>query len=166
MMMMFAAVAVVVVMTGVGMVMIMSTMRMIMVVAAVRVIVMAVVMIMGVVMRMIVAAVGMGVGIRMVMIVSAMSVVVIVTMRTVHIEFHAFDVGFGGAADVQMPVLIERQFTQLGFQFPRVHAEVDHGAEKHVAADAAEDVEVESGHGRDEGWVADEIDRKPLGVVC
>jgi hypothetical protein len=75
-----------------------------------------------------------------------MAVLVVVAMRPMDIEFHAPDRGLRAAMEVQVPVLVERELAKLGFELPRVHAEVDHRAEKHVAADAAEDVEVKGFH--------------------
>jgi hypothetical protein len=72
---------------------------------------------------------------------------VVVAMRPVHVELHAFDGGLARAVDVQVPVLTERELAQFRFKFPGIHAEVDHRAEEHVAADAAEDVEVKGFHG-------------------
>ena len=62
------------------------------------------------------------------------------------IELHALDAGFLLARDVKM-IAAEFQFLQLAFQFVRIRAEVNQRANQHVAADAAEDVEIKRFHG-------------------
>ena len=64
-----------------------------------------------------------------------------VLMREVNIEFNAFNGGFVSAGNVQM-VTIELQLFQFVLQFVRINTEVEQRADKHVAADAAEDVEI------------------------
>ena len=57
------------------------------------------------------------------------------------VEFDAFDSGFGTARDVEV-VPVEAEFFQLAFQRGGFDAEVDQGADEHVTADAAEQVEI------------------------
>ena len=80
--------------------------------------------------------------------VTVMVVVVIVVVREVDIELHAGDAGFLLARNVEV-IAVELEFLQLAFQLARVHAEVEQRADEHVAADAAEDVEVKSFHSFD-----------------
>ena len=70
---------------------------------------------------------------------------VFVIVRQMHVEFHAFDAGFLFARDVQV-VAAKLQFFQLAFQLVRVRAQINHRADEHVAADAAEDVEIKRFH--------------------
>ena len=71
--------------------------------------------------------------------------VVVVFMREMHIELDAGDALAFVLADVQMEA-VEFEFLQLAREFVGVHAEVEQRADEHVAADAAEDVEIESFH--------------------
>ncbi len=43
-------------------------------------------------------------------------------------------------------ITLEMKFSQFMFQLMKIEAEIDHGAEKHIAAHAAENVEVKSFH--------------------
>ena len=43
-------------------------------------------------------------------------------------------------------IFVQSQLLQLTLEFPSIHAEVQHRGNKHVATDAAEDVEVKSFH--------------------
>ena len=45
-----------------------------------------------------------------------------------------------------MIVVVQTEFFQFAFQRLEVHAEIEQGAEEHIAADAAEQVEVEGFH--------------------
>jgi hypothetical protein len=119
-------------------------------------VVMPVLVFMRVLVRMAVPAVIVGMGVRVFM---SVAVLVIVAMRPVDIKLHAVDGRLVRAVDVQVPVLVEREFAELCFELPGVHAEVDHRAEKHVAADAAEDVEVKGFHGMtdDKGPMTKEV---------
>src|SRR5438046_9850963 len=68
-----------------------------------------------------------------------------VLMREQHVEFHAGDVGFLSAGDADVPS-VELEFFQFLLQCPGIDAKIEHGAEEHVAADAAENVEVQCLH--------------------
>ena len=63
----------------------------------------------------------------------------------VHVELHAFEVAFLLARGVQV-VTVQFQLGQFDFQLVQADAEVEHGPDEHVAADAAENVEVKSFH--------------------
>ena len=67
------------------------------------------------------------------------------TIFHLHIEFNPGDAGFLFAENVKMPA-VELQFFQLAFQFARVHAQINQRADEHVAADAAEKIEVKRFH--------------------
>jgi len=70
-----------------------------------------------------------------------MGVLVAVLLRKVNVEFDAFDGRFVGAGNMQM-VAVELQPLQFVLQVVWVHSEIEQGADKHVAAHAAEDVEI------------------------
>jgi len=74
-----------------------------------------------------------------------MIIIVIMFILQVDIEFYAGDSGFFPARDVEV-VAIHAQFFQFVLEPMGVHAQIQQGANEHVAADAAEDVEVESFH--------------------
>ena len=65
--------------------------------------------------------------------------------QEVDVELDAFDVSLGFAGDVQL-IAVEIKLGQLGLERRRIDAEVNHRAEKHVAADAAENIEVKCLH--------------------
>ena len=67
-------------------------------------------------------------------------------MRQMHVELHAFDRGLVLAGDMQM-VAIQFEFAQRARELVGIHAEIKERADEHVAADAAEEVEIESFHG-------------------
>jgi hypothetical protein len=73
----------------------------------------------------------------------AMGVVVIGLQ--VNIKFDAFNVGLLAPGDVEM-VAGDRQLAQFAFEFDGIDTEVDERAHEHVAADAAEKIEVERVH--------------------
>jgi hypothetical protein len=64
----------------------------------------------------------------------------------VNVELGAGDAGLRAAADMQV-VAIELQPAEAAFQFAEINAEVQQRTEEHVAADAAENVEVKGLHG-------------------
>jgi hypothetical protein len=74
-----------------------------------------------------------------------MTVIVLVVIGEMNVEFYAGNSGFFLAGDVEV-ITIDAQFLQFVFELMRVHAEVQQRAEKHIAADAAEDIKVESFH--------------------
>ena len=84
-----------------------------------------------------------------VMIVIVMRMLVCVSVSMVigqmDVEFHTGDAGFFLAGDVEV-IAIDVQFLQFKLELVRVDAEVQQRAEKHVAADAAENIEVKEIH--------------------
>ena len=104
------------------------------------VVVLVVVMVIVVIMVMIVIMV-----VTMMMMLVRVVVRMFVVIRQMHVEFHAFDAGFLFARDVQV-VAVELQFFKFVLQLVRVRAQINHRADEHVAADAAEDVEVKRFH--------------------
>ena len=75
-----------------------------------------------------------------------MVVLVVMLILQMNIKFHAIDSRFFPARDVPQVVTIHAQFFQLVLELVRVHAQIQQRADEHVAADAAEDIEVESFH--------------------
>jgi hypothetical protein len=71
--------------------------------------------------------------------------VMFVGVGQMDIKLHAGDAGFLLARNVQM-ITAEFQFLQLAFQLAGIRAEVNQRADEHVAADAAEDVEIKRFH--------------------
>jgi len=61
------------------------------------------------------------------------------------IKLHAGDAGFLFARDVKM-IAAEFQLLQLALQLARIRTEVNQRADEHVAADAAENIEVKRFH--------------------
>jgi len=74
-----------------------------------------------------------------------MSMFVMVVVFQMNIEFDAFYARPALAGNMQM-IFLKPQFFQLLFELMKINAEVEQRAEKHVAADAAEDIEVNSFH--------------------
>jgi len=74
-----------------------------------------------------------------------MRMIVIAVMRQMDIKLHSLDLGLLLARGVQM-VAIEFQFPKFVFQFVKIHAEVEQRPDEHVAADAAENIEIKSFH--------------------
>ena len=68
----------------------------------------------------------------------------------VDVEFHALDAHLLFPRGVQV-VAVEGQFLQLPLQGAELNAEIQQRAEEHVAADAAEQIEIERFHGKREG---------------
>jgi len=75
----------------------------------------------------------------------SMRVLVTVPMRKMNVEFYSANGGFLASRKVQM-VTTQRQLSQLPLQLAAIDAQIDQRAEKHVAADSAEDVQVECAH--------------------
>src|SRR3989442_10340877 len=65
--------------------------------------------------------------------------------REMHIELDSADVRLLSARDAQVPA-VELELVQFALQNVNIDAKVDHRAHEHVAADAAEDIEVKSLH--------------------
>ena len=70
---------------------------------------------------------------------------VIAGVGQMDIKLHAGDAGIMFARDVEM-IATEFQLLQLALQLARIRAEVNQRADEHVAADAAENVEVKRFH--------------------
>jgi hypothetical protein len=68
-----------------------------------------------------------------------------VVVRQMHVELDSFDAGFLFARDVEV-IAAKLQFFQFVLQLVRVRAQVNHRADEHVTADAAEDVEIKRFH--------------------
>ena len=87
-------------------------------------------------MRMSVTVFMRGVGMRMFMVVIA---------GKVNVELHSFNAGFVAAGHVQM-IAFERQLFQFARQLIGIHAEIDQCADEHIAADAAENIQIQGLH--------------------
>jgi hypothetical protein len=74
-----------------------------------------------------------------------MLMLVVMLVRKMHVKLHAFDGGLVLARDVEV-IAVELEFTEFVLEFVRVHAQINQRANEHVAADAAEDVEIEGFH--------------------
>jgi hypothetical protein len=72
-------------------------------------------------------------------------VVMFVGVGQMDVKLHAGDAGFLLARDVKM-ITAEFQLLQLALQLAVIHPEVNQCADEHVAADAAENVEVKRFH--------------------
>src|SRR6266850_261509 len=68
-----------------------------------------------------------------------------VLMRKVNVEFDSLDGGFMSAGNVQM-IAVNLQFLQFVLQVVRVNAQIEQRADKHVAADPAEYVQIQRFH--------------------
>jgi hypothetical protein len=113
------------------------------------VLMMMVVVPMLVVMIMLVVMVLMGVGVRVSVRVSVRRpggrcVGVLVVMFQMDVKFHAADGRFLPARDVQV-IPVQPELGELGFEPARVHAQVEQGGDKHVASEAAYQIQVENG---------------------
>ena len=73
------------------------------------------------------------------------AVIAFTTIRQMHIKFYPINRAFLPAIGAER-VALELEFLQFLFQRIKIHAQIDHRAQKHVAADAAEDVEVKGFH--------------------
>jgi hypothetical protein len=72
-------------------------------------------------------------------------VMMFVGVGQMDIKLHAADAGFLLARDVKM-ITVEFQLLQLVLKPARIHAEVNQRADEHVAADAAENIEIKRFH--------------------
>ena len=72
---------------------------------------------------------------------------VFVVVREVDIELDAADLRFLAASGMKV-VAVELELLQFRFECGGIHAEIQQRADEHVAADAAEDVEIKSFHVR------------------
>ena len=71
--------------------------------------------------------------------------VMLVLMREMHIELHPFDVGLVPARDVQM-IAFELELFQLPLQFLGINTQIQERADEHIAADAAENIQIQGLH--------------------
>ena len=86
--------------------------------------------------------------VRMIVFIMIMVVRMIVAVAMVvemHVELHAVDAGFLRALRVDV-IALYFQGLKLAFKRLEVHAEVEHCPHEHVAADAAENVQVKRVH--------------------
>ena len=74
-------------------------------------------------------------------------VMMFVGIGQMDIKLHAGDAGFLLARDVEV-VAVEFQLLQLALQLAAIRAEVNQRADEHVAADAAENIEIKRFHFR------------------
>ena len=63
------------------------------------------------------------------------------SLGQVHIELHPFEAGLASARDVQV-IAFEPQLLELLLQLARIHPQVNQRGDKHIAADAAAQIEV------------------------
>src|ERR1051326_48818 len=92
------------------------------------------------IMMMILVRMGMGMGHTM-----SMGVFVAVLMSEMNIKFYSFNGSLVRASDVQM-VPVQFQLLQFPFQFVWIDPEINERADEHVAADAAENIQVQCFH--------------------
>ena len=81
----------------------------------------------------------------LVLFVIRVTVLMIVSVLQMHIELHAFDLGFLLASRMQM-VAIELQFPEFVLKLVKINAKVEQRTDKHVAADATENIEIKCFH--------------------
>ena len=109
------------------------------------------VFVVGVVMRMgmaVAVTVVMGVTVAVVMSVVVgviVAVVMIMVGFQVHIKFDSGYAPLAAASRVQV-IALHAQLSQFQFQLPGIDPKIDHGADEHIAADAAEKVQVKRLH--------------------
>jgi len=88
-------------------------------------------------------------GVRMVMAVlgwvSVMVVLVFMILGHVNIELDALDASLLPAPDVQM-IAFQAQLAQLAFQLAGLDAQIQQGTDEHIAADSADQVQIQSSH--------------------
>jgi hypothetical protein len=73
------------------------------------------------------------------------SEVVIVIVGKMNIKFHPVDISLLLGVRVKV-ITLKTQFGDLAFDVLQVDAEIDHRPEKHIAADAAKNIEIENFH--------------------
>jgi hypothetical protein len=76
---------------------------------------------------------------------------VIVFMSQVNIELNPGDARFLGALGVQV-VTLQMKLLQFMFEPVQIHSQIKQRANEHVAADAANKVEIKCLHGVQRGW--------------
>ena len=75
----------------------------------------------------------------------AMTMIVMRIFFEVNIELHAFDAGLLRSFGMQV-ITTHLEFAQFAFKRFEIDAEIEHGADEHVAADPAKDIEVKCIH--------------------
>jgi hypothetical protein len=73
------------------------------------------------------------------------AMLVCVVMLEMNIEFNAGDRRAGRACDVQM-IFVQPELTQFAFEPRKINSQVQQGADQHVAADSAEDIQINCFH--------------------
>ena len=81
----------------------------------------------------------------MVRVVVTVAVIVVVPMSQMHIELYPFDGSLVLTGNVQV-IAVQFQFAQRLRERVGIRAEVNQGADKHVTADAAKNIEIECFH--------------------
>ena len=66
-------------------------------------------------------------------------------VRKPHVKLHAFDVRLLSTRGMDLPAT-ELEFLKFALECPDIGAEINQRAQEHVAADPAEDVEIECVH--------------------
>jgi len=74
-----------------------------------------------------------------------MIVAMIMVVGQMDIELHSGDAGFFLTRDMEV-IIAKTQFLQLVLELMRIDAEVQQRSHKHIAADAAEDVQIKCFH--------------------
>lgn len=87
----------------------------------------------------------MGMLVRVFMMMFMIIVIMVVMLVQVNIELKAVNVGFLSWLDMQM-IAIELQLFQFTIKLRRLHADIEQRANKHVATDAAENIEIKRFH--------------------
>lgn len=82
---------------------------------------------------------------RVMAMVMLVTVFMVMVMTEMDVKFDSADLRFLRAGDMQVPA-IELQLFQFGLQAVGIDAKVDERADEHIAADAAEDVEIQGFH--------------------
>jgi hypothetical protein len=70
---------------------------------------------------------------------------VVMVMADSDIELDAADAGFLAARDVEMPA-VQPQFLQFPLDPRGIHAQINERADEHIAADAAENIQIQGFH--------------------
>ena len=68
-----------------------------------------------------------------------------VRVRELHFKFHSGDVCLLSTGDVDVPA-VELELFERMFERVRIDAQVNHRADEHVPADAAEDIQIQCFH--------------------
>ena len=74
-----------------------------------------------------------------------MAVIAFAAVRQMHIKLHPINGAFLPAIGTEC-VALQFELLQLCIQRIEIHAQIDHGSQKHVATDAAKNIEVKGFH--------------------